>query len=78
MEELLDEAGLGLFTAEGELGNIPRTGQMDGLAVIGQIIAHDINGPVMVECCALGDTPEIVTANARKNREYLEKVFAAL
>ena len=36
------------------------------------------NGPLMVECCALGDTPEIVTANARKNREYLENLLATL
>ena len=36
------------------------------------------NGPVMVECCAPGDTPEKVTANARKNREYLANLFATL
>ena len=36
------------------------------------------NGPVMVECCAPGETTEAVTMNARKNREYLESVFKAL
>jgi hypothetical protein len=30
----------------------------------------------MVECCVLGDTPDVVTANARANREFLEKVLA--
>ena len=34
------------------------------------------NGPVLVDCGALGATPKIVTVNARKNREYLEKLFA--
>ena len=53
----------------------------------GKVNFHDVyavlkdagfHGPSMVECCALGDTPEIVTANAAKNRQYLEKVFASL
>jgi hypothetical protein len=30
----------------------------------------------MVECCAVGDTPEATAANARANREFLEKVLA--
>ncbi len=54
------------------------TGKVDFPAVFGELKKAGFNGPVMVECCALGDTPEIVTANARKNREYLEKVFAGL
>jgi hypothetical protein len=32
----------------------------------------------MVECCVLGDTPEVVTANTRKNKQYLENLFATL
>ena len=54
------------------------TGKVDFWAVFTELKQAGFNGPVMVECCALGDTPEIVTANARKNREYLEKVFATL
>ena len=54
------------------------TGKVDFPAVFGVLKQAGFNGPVMVECCAPGDTQEIVTANARKNREYLEKVFAAL
>jgi sugar phosphate isomerase/epimerase len=54
------------------------TGKVDFPAVFAVLKKAGFNGPVMVECCALGDTPETVTANARKNREYLEKVFAAL
>ena len=36
------------------------------------------NGPIMVECCAVGDTAEATAANARANREFLEKVLAAV
>ena len=54
------------------------TGKVDFRAVFTELKQAGFNGPVMVECCALSDTPEIVTANARKNREYLEKVFATL
>ena len=54
------------------------TGKVDFRAVFGELKQAGFNGPVMVECCAPGGTPEIVTANARKNREYLEKLFATL
>ena len=54
------------------------TGKVDFPAVFGELKRAGFSGPVMVECCALGETAEIVTANARKNREYLEKVFASL
>jgi hypothetical protein len=32
----------------------------------------------MVECCAVGDTPQATSAGARANREFLEKVLAAV
>jgi hypothetical protein len=32
----------------------------------------------MIECCALDPSPDVVTANARANREFLEKVFAEI
>jgi sugar phosphate isomerase/epimerase len=54
------------------------TGKVDFRAVFAEMKKAGFNGPVMVECCALGDTPEIVTENARKNREYLERVFTAI
>src|ERR1043165_2850640 len=54
------------------------TGKVDFPAVFGEMKRAGFHGPVMVECCAMGDTPEAVTANARKNREYLERGFAAL
>jgi sugar phosphate isomerase/epimerase len=54
------------------------TGKVDFPALFAELKRTGFNGPVMVECCAPGDTPEAVTANARKNREYLEKVLAAV
>ena len=53
-------------------------GTVDFPAVFGELQRAGFNGPVMVECCAQGDTPEAVTAGARKNREYLAKLFATL
>ena len=52
------------------------TGKVDFHGVFSELKRVGFNGPVMVECCAQGDTPERVTENARKNREYLEKIFA--
>jgi len=54
------------------------TGKVDFAAVFAELKKADFNGPVMVECCATGDTADIVTENMRKNREFLEKVFASL
>jgi sugar phosphate isomerase/epimerase len=54
------------------------TGKVDFPAVFRELKSAGFNGPVMVECCARGETPEAVTISARKNREYLEKVFASL
>jgi sugar phosphate isomerase/epimerase len=54
------------------------TGKVDFKAVFSKLKAAGFNGPVMVECCALGPTPEVVTANAKANREFLEKVFAEI
>jgi sugar phosphate isomerase/epimerase len=54
------------------------TGKVDFAAVFGELKKAGFNGPVMVECCARGQTAEEWTANARKNREFLEKMFAGL
>lgn len=53
-------------------------GKVDFAAVFGELKRVGFHGPVMVECCAQGDTTEFVTASARRNREFLEKVRAAL
>lgn len=53
-------------------------GKVDFAGVFRAMKAAGFNGPVMVECCKVGATPEETTANARANREYLEKVLAAI
>ncbi len=54
------------------------TGKVDFKGVFGVLKAAGFRGPVMVEGCAPGDTAEAVAANARANREFLEKVLASL
>jgi sugar phosphate isomerase/epimerase len=54
------------------------TGKVDFHALYAELKQAGFNGPSMVECCAQGSTPEAVTASARRNREYLEKLFASL
>jgi sugar phosphate isomerase/epimerase len=51
-------------------------GKVDFAAVFKALKAGGFNGPVMVECCRVGATPEETTANARANREFLDKVLA--
>jgi len=66
---------------EGQNGSVMLqfgAGKVDFPAVFTVLKEAGFQGPLMVECCALGETPEIVTANARKNREYLERTLAAL
>lgn len=53
-------------------------GKVDFKGVFGKLKAAGFKGPVMVECCALGPTPDVVTANAKANREFLEKVLAEI
>ncbi len=47
-------------------------GGVDFKAVFAELKGTGFNGPVMVEFCAQGETAEIISANARKNRYYLE------
>ena len=54
------------------------TGKVDFAAVFGEMKKAGFNGPVMVECCAHGKTADEMTANAQKNREFLEKLFVGL
>ncbi len=53
------------------------TGKVDFAAVFRRLHAARFHGPVMIECCKLG-TPAEITANARANREYLERVLASI
>ena len=54
------------------------TGKVDFAGVFEVLKSAGFDGPIMVECCAIGDTPEATAANARANREFLEKVLATV
>ena len=54
------------------------TGKVDFKAVFAKLKSADFNGPIMVEGVKVGATAEETTANARANREFLEKVLASL
>ena len=54
------------------------TGKVDFKGVFQVLKGAGFNGPIMVEGVAPGETPEAVAANARANREFLEKVLASL
>lgn len=54
------------------------TGKVDFKAVFKVLKEAGFNGPVMIECTASAETPELVTANAVANRKFLEKVFAEI
>jgi sugar phosphate isomerase/epimerase len=65
----------------GEKGSVTLqfgTGKVDFHAVYTVLKQAGFNGPSMVECCAQASTSELITTNARQNREYLEKLFATL
>jgi sugar phosphate isomerase/epimerase len=53
-------------------------GKVDFTAVFKGLARGGFNGPVMVEGVKVGATPEETGANARANREFLERVFAAV
>ncbi|MFN0123496.1 MAG: sugar phosphate isomerase/epimerase family protein [Blastocatellia bacterium] len=53
-------------------------GKVDFGAVFAKLKSAGYKGPVMVECCKIGATPAETTANARANREFLEKALAAV
>ncbi|HSF23245.1 MAG TPA: sugar phosphate isomerase/epimerase [Blastocatellia bacterium] len=54
------------------------TGRVDFPAVFKKLKAAGFDGPVMMECCKVGQTPEETTINARANRRLLEKVLASI
>jgi sugar phosphate isomerase/epimerase len=53
-------------------------GKVDFAGVFRVLKSASFDGPIMVECCAVGDTPEATAVNARANREFLEKVLAEI
>jgi len=53
-------------------------GKVDFPAVFGMLKSAGFDGPVMVECCQKGKTPEETTEGARRNREYLHNLFRQL
>jgi sugar phosphate isomerase/epimerase len=54
------------------------TGKVNFKVVFAKLKAAGFNGPVMVEGVKVGATPAETTANARVNREFLEKTLAAI
>jgi sugar phosphate isomerase/epimerase len=54
------------------------TGKVDFAGVFKVLESAGFDGPIMVEGCAVGDTPEATAANARANRVFLEKVLASI
>jgi len=53
------------------------TGKVDFAAFFKRLKSFGFNGPVMVEGTEVGSTLEQTIANARANREFLEKIFAS-
>ncbi len=62
---------------KGEVMSQFGTGKVDFKAVFAKLKSAGFNGPLMVEGVKVGATAEETTANARANREFLEKTLAA-
>jgi sugar phosphate isomerase/epimerase len=54
------------------------TGKVDFKAVFAKLKQAGFSGPIMVEGIKVGATPAETTANARANREFLQKTLAVL
>lgn len=52
-------------------------GKVDFVGVFRLLKSAGFAGPIMVECCAVGDTAQATGQNARANREFLERVLAS-
>lgn len=63
---------------KGEVMSQFGTGKVDFKAVFAKLKSAGFNGPIMVEGVKVGATAAETTANARANREFLEKVIAAI
>ena len=51
------------------------TGKVDFTGIFKKLNATGFNGPIMIEGTAVGDTVQATIANARANREFLEKIL---
>lgn len=63
---------------KGEVMSQFGTGKVDFKAVFARLKAAAFDGPIMVEGVQVSATPEETTANARANREFLEKVLRSV
>ena len=63
---------------KGEVMSQFGTGKVDFKAVFAKLKSAGFNGPLMVEGIKVGATPQETAANARANREFLEKTLAAV
>ena len=63
---------------KGEVMSQFGTGKVDFKAVFAKLKSVGFNGPIMVEGVKVGATAEETTANARANREFLEKVLVSI
>ncbi len=54
------------------------TGKVDFVGVFRKLKSAGFDGPIMVECCKIGATPQETAENARANRLFLEKALAAV
>jgi sugar phosphate isomerase/epimerase len=63
---------------KGEVMSQFGTGKVDFKAVFAKLKSAGFNGPIMVEGVKVGATSEETTANARANREFLEKVVGSV
>lgn len=52
------------------------TGKVEFLPLFRRLRQAGFQGPVMVEACAIGETAEATTRNARATREFLERTLA--
>jgi sugar phosphate isomerase/epimerase len=65
-------------SVKGEVMSQFGTGKVDFAGVFKAMKAAGFNGPIMVEGVKVGATPEETAANAKANREFLEKVLASV
>ena len=54
------------------------TGKVDFKAVFAKLKSVGFSGPIMVEGIKVGASAQETTANARANREFLEKVLRSI
>ncbi len=63
---------------KGEVMSQFGNGKVNFKAVFAKLRSVGFNGPIMVEAVKIGATAGETTANARANREFLEKALASI